>query len=732
MKTKVELGLQGAFKVDLYKGKEFVETTDWFSNFITPTGLMYPTTYSFVDCFKFLSIGTNIGSVQNDGGTTGNPTTGLASPITGFSSSYGIQTGTYIGWQGYEIGDGVSASACGTILTETGPRFFRAWSIPTGGSDAIVTENAGLAIQEFMVSPSSGSDPTGRYAFSRIVRPVTIPSGYRAIISYQLSVNIKNTGINQFFNGTFTTGNADVSEDQSLMQGWSNLSGYYRQVYHGLQCIDENGAHYVPKYGAGMEPYLKNLQQYLFYLSPDNAAFDVSSVTGGPQPSVNTAYQADGLMSTLLGIPMTRPENVPGDIASINNYYYGPVITHSDYPSNITPRNIRLGNSSTSLLTPSTHDYSVSATDLTNFDYQEFEDASTKMISYATPGLSGLNPTKANFTQKAVFSTRLQALPINMVGQNLPTGRKKTITRKTLFSPVSSLGYNTRFGSLVFGYANDATTSAPDRVIYPMVDTLFFDSSGRSLMQHYRLITPYMADRGHGVADSYICITPTGENTQRFNSRRTIQGIITGGSYTSTYTNITNQILNSGAWLDTSGQNPESTPFGGGAPYSGWGGVIGVQGGEYAFLPVDCGLINHTTGMTGKPLNSGTIYWPDSVHGSPLSIAVTGVLYYDPSWSYGTQPLSSGQLVTSGYSWTGNSFGFRPPIAILTHSDSISSSGHRLLPNHGIPNNQSIDVYPPLTGGSYPGLSFDNGLELYFDITWSSPCGTATNCNDPV
>jgi hypothetical protein len=61
------------------------------------------------------------------------------------------------------------------------------------------------------------------------------------------------------------------------------------------------------------------------------------------------------------------------------------------------------------------------------------------------------------------------------------------------------------------------------------------------------------------------------------------------------------------------------------------------------------------------------------------------------------------------------------PEGYLMHDE---GSG-RLLPNHGIPNNKGVNTYYPQAGGVYPGLSLDNNLELYFDISWSAPCGSS-------
>src|ERR1700761_9732486 len=116
MKSQINYGLQGAFKVDLFSGGQFMETTDWFSNFITHTGLSYPSIYAFADCFRYLSIGSD-SSTANFGFSASNlgqqPTTGLSAPFLTFNTSAGTQPGTYMGWQAYEIGEGNGDSPCG-------------------------------------------------------------------------------------------------------------------------------------------------------------------------------------------------------------------------------------------------------------------------------------------------------------------------------------------------------------------------------------------------------------------------------------------------------------------------------------------------------------------------------------------------------------------------------------------------------------------------------------------
>lgn len=736
MKTKIEYGLEGAFKVDLFSGGKFVSTSDWFSNFITQTGLMYPTIYNFVDCFRFLSIGS--GTSGNYGGAglhfPNVGTTGLTTPITSFHTNIGTQNGTYIGWQGYETGGASQESACGTSLTETGPRFFRAWSIPTGDINTTVNEPLGfLNIQEFMVSPSSGSDSTGNCAFSRIVRNLSIPNGYRAIVSYQLRVNVKNTGTTTFGPGTFQTGNADVSNDFDLVSGWANLSGYYRQVYFGLEAIDKNGAAYIAKYGAGLEPSLTDLSKFAFYLSPDNSEFDVS-LSGGPQADVNAAYSADGLMEHLQGIPMTLDRDISAlGPDELNAFYYGPATT-VDFPDTDTPRNIRLGGANQSVRTPNLEHYDIQNT-LNNFNYQVFQDSSSQPISYATMGVRGFDTTRADFGQKAIFSTRILKLPMRITGQNLVTGRKKTITRKTLFSPVSSLGYNTRFGSLVYAYLVDQAT-AGDRVYYPMMDSLFYDSSGHALMPHYRLISGIvLTNRGTGIADAQITILPSGENIQRYNSRHTFQGPYDPSWFAGSHPCIVQNVFSLfSGFIDPSLGGDVNATFGGGSGLGGVYGITPVEGtAAFEALLHDCGLTTHIKNST-QPTANSTIYWPAvETNSAPLTLSFRNILFYHPSSGVVTEAQFDAHVATLSSA----PFFFCKPTGYFLHAESVlktdfTEEGPRLLPLHGIPNNTNTNNYAPLRGGQFPGLSFDNGLELYFDITWSSPCGGALECNDPV
>jgi hypothetical protein len=656
-----------------------------------------------------------------------------------------------------------------------------------------------------------------------------------------------------------------------------------------------------------------------FYLSPDNSEFDVNSENGGAQDNETLAYSADGLMKRLFSIPMTLDKDVSSYSQSqLNNLFYGPAEINTSFPDVDTPFNIRLGSQTLALNVPSVSKYSVTNAFASNFHYQDFNDASVETISYATPGASGFDAGRSNFNQKAVFSTRPIKVPMTATTLNGPTGRKKTITRKALFSPVSSLGYNTRFGSLVFGYNID-NAPAGQRIYYPYIDTLFYDSSGRSLMQHYRLIKDVvLTERGTGISNAYIYISPQSENVQRLAVRKTFQGPYalsypsgidtTHPCYTTNWYGKPGGVIYSGN-LGANSTGDINYSINGG---SGWGSIYGVSAdGDYNILPYDVGLTDHSLTVNTKPNPTGFIYWPSIKAGNELKLNFSGVKFFHPeigeiadngtffgptgqiiqeirfitnsnscvpedsissfigtvtgfiggprktnqygyylsTQRYNYQTLTSvnnaqfivngNPFVASGFVFTGNApiscynltsdmsqnrigFGIRTgvttditddfadfsitapvqmtgfftgisdrgyltginntafranqnnlqfafsgfssasplyltylhksgqnivghsylsglpitssfarPTGYLVHAENIGASGYRLLPNHGRPNKVGVDIYSPQQGGYYPGLSFDNGLEIFLDISWSSPCGGASNCNEP-
>jgi hypothetical protein len=755
--SKIEYGLKGAFKVDTFNASgEFVETTDWFDNFITQSGLNYPTIYSFANCFRFLTIGTN--STPNRGGfnyPTDKPTSGCESPLLEYWVTDGAtdskENGTWIGYKGYETGINGYNSACTTsFIDPRGPRFFRAWHIPTGEGKTIskLNENEMLNIQELAVSPGSGTDPTGRFAFSRITRNLPIKAGYSVIITYQLQMNLLNNQTSGF-SKIFYTGDANTEVDNDIVGGWSELSGYYRQVWCGLSCIDKYGVSFIPKYGNGMEPSLTNLNKYFLYLSPDNAAFDVSPSGGYIQDS-NLSYASNGLMKPIvemypnLSMDITR-ESLGNNEAAINNLFYGPEILNAVPNSTFPPVNIRLGAQDKPLQTPDISNYSRDITappNYTNdtFNYQiqnRFVNAGAENISFATVGGSGIDVDRAiPQGQRAVFSSRMYRLPMDMsiAGNNLINGRNKKITRKTVFPPASSLGYNNRFGSMVFAYLGNSEASE-SYIYYPIIDTLFYDSSGRSLMQHYRLISGiHLTQRGSGIIQCKISITPEGENIKRFNGRYTFQGPLSGSIPNIPWASDPDSTYRLGNIISGwNGNGHVSLGFGSSGNLhfydkvnypnsSGWGSIFGVMGDDYndGTYPYDVGLIDHSTGSLIAPVtgdNPSSLYWPRVYHGQSLRVHFSDIVFSGAKGLPFPDDPSYTTLFLAGKN-------FCRPTGFIAHYDNIGLKGYRLLPNHGRANNIDNNKYPESDdfGGAYPALSFDNGIEVYMDISWSGDC----------
>lgn len=805
MDNKLEYNLEGAFKMETYDSQNnLVESTDWFNNFITQSGLYYPNIYSFANCFRFLSLGSD--SSLNYGGlgaavpfidSSGNPinknpTTGVYNPLFEYrDSNNNTQKGTFLGWEAYETGtDPLKNSACRTVSTPSGLRFYRAWQVPSGGVGTTVNEPGGfLNIQELSVSPGDRGDVTGAFAFSRVVRNLPLKNGYRAIISYQLQVNCSNYNLSLFTGevvqasnnnklinvGTFDTGSADVSTDYDLMQQWARLSGTYRQVWAGLDCIDSYGVTFTPKYGSMLEPSKTDLSRHYLYLSPDNSQFDVNNTSGGPISTSSSAWSSDGVMKQLsqtLSLTAKRATLGEGK-QNIDALFYGETQINHAVPTAVTPFNIRLGDLDAPLKAPYLVNYTKTTDYVDNlFNYQgvtesgpNVMDARLNPISYATPGGSGMNFTRATDTkEKAVFSSRLYNTPTDMVPTspgslvgNHITGRKKNKIRKAIFPPASSVGYNSRFGSMVMAYLADSTTLGK-YIYYPVMDTLFYDTSGRSLMSHYRLISGiHLTERGSGIVNCTISINPQSTNITRHVSLKTFQGPVSGYLASHPYkTNFPSNFFSGGTGCGPHTNGPVVATGTSGdlywrdnvKGYSGWGGVYGVIDQTYdidASKVYDIGVVAHSTGEsepTGQ--NSSSLYWP-FVGAGTFTTDAFNRLHVDFSnivFSGSTHLTHSVDVPSSGASQLA-ALGWCRPTGYIVHYDNINLSGYRLLPNFGAGNidfgdngslyyntaSNTTDI-----GGALPALSLDNGLEVYLDIGWNSNCNGCVvgSCLDPV
>lgn len=468
MKANTEYGLEGSFKVDMFDSRgKLTDTTDYFSNFITYSGLIYPLTYHFPECFKFLTIG-------NSNAVNSIVTTGLIGQPINFSvidvfngSSLPSQSLKYLGPVSYSKGD------CGVQVSKDGPSYYRGWRIPTG-TDTVAGED--VTFKEFMVSPSSGNDASGKVAFSRVAREVTLKSGSSAIVSYRLKLKVQSTGIN-YLTG-FDTTKADL-EDGELATLWSTgTTGFYRQVYHGLSVIDPNGNTFIPKFGDAMEPACRNFDKLAAYFSADNSQFDCNP-TGGGALSFSKSYNADGLFNVAFGHEYDTVIE-----ANPEKYVFKNTSLEGSYPDDIKnyAKGIRYD-----VKDPNYINYTGLGIDA---DYNAtFQ---TTKVSVASPGKLGYNTELLDYRNKASIASVV--IPLRFNPNSGQQDRKKTITRRAIFTPVKSYGHNTRFGSFVYAFKNGSD-------YWPVVDCLFSNNSGQLLMDHFRAITGvHFNSNGSGVS----------------------------------------------------------------------------------------------------------------------------------------------------------------------------------------------------------------------------------------
>ena len=532
MNSNIQCSLKGSYKVDLFKDKKLVESTEWFSNDITNVGLNFPFYYSFAECFKFLSLGN--GQWANNQNQTG-----LNGPISTFSaidSNNNIynQSGQYIGWQGYEInskhGDGYSAdstksnSACGTSIDQNGINFYRAWTLPTGAWENGTTFNQNLTVNSLMVSPNSGQ------AFSIVNRPLVINSGYVATITYNLSLQFPNYKKYSFFSGVygdsggyFDTGSAYLginNSELSLLSGWSNLSGIYKLFIPGLQIVDALGASVKPTWGDQMEPKYNLCDKLLFYLTPDYSQFAISPI-GATTTSLSGSYNSIGLIdnfnnyltklndSQSAKLKYALVDSFPSDP---DNWFYNQgsqLGGAGNQTIDNQPTNIKLNN----LLDISNYNNPALTDNTKNYQQGFFPIKTNYPVAFATPGNIGFDSNSIDFGQRATFSTFLRRTPtgVNNTGDNLGNPiRYKKVTKTALFAPINCYGTNTRYASLVLGY----NTNSSSYTICPYVDFLFFDNSGKAAdMAHYRYITGfYFTERGTGIVSANISIVDQNGN----------------------------------------------------------------------------------------------------------------------------------------------------------------------------------------------------------------------------
>ena len=502
IKVDPEYGLEGAFKADFYDANgDFVNSTDYFSNFITYSGLLYPLTYHFPECFKFLSLGSSASA--NTINTTGLGTALTLKSIDAFQNiNYATQSLSYLGPEYYSEGN------CGTSIAKDGPVYFRVWKIPSGDT-AVAGEN--LVVKEFMVSPGSGTDSTGKFAFSRVAREVILKSGNSALLTYRLKLKIISTGIN-YLTG-FDISQADL-EDGALVTDWTGVTGIYRQVYHGLAAIDKKGNSFIPKYGDIMEPASVNQKKFAAYFSPDYSQFATNTVTG-KQLSFSDSYKADGLFNVAFNHDYSN-----ASVGEAKETYKLQKENLTEFPEKDKnyAKDIRYEEKF-----PNYNDFTGNLIDF-NFKTQSFD---YSQLALATPGNSGFNSESIDVRNKASVSAGIFTERFNPTGA-LQQNRKKTLSRKIIFTPNKSYGTNTRYGSFVYGFDNGG--------IWPAIDCIFFNKSGQLLMPHYRNFTGFHNfEVGSGIGTGKAVLSPAVNNYFNYNILANATGQVTGFIKTEDY-----------------------------------------------------------------------------------------------------------------------------------------------------------------------------------------------------
>lgn len=335
MLAHTQISLQGQFKFDVYKSDGSLRyTSEYLKNFITSTGLSYPSTFAFADCFRFLSVGSGTGrnsvqqAVNNGWGTTG-----LQSGLAAYS---------YIGGKTCDNVSQYESESCNFLEEGSGIRLVRAWRVPSGTGGFPTAFN----FNEFMVTPGrpyvvdpdnasskacscnesttpngliglDGSNIAQYYtnpklcdadkAFARVVKSIPVSADDFLVVTYELGLNFY-TGIQ----------NVSLSIQNTSTTNWSGvLLAKANLVHHGMKLVDDGihsyagreqipnfsfggadyGESFVPLWGAPLEPSC-DISHVQAYLTTDNIQFLVNRVSGGAWTAdLPTPVSGSGVMS---------------------------------------------------------------------------------------------------------------------------------------------------------------------------------------------------------------------------------------------------------------------------------------------------------------------------------------------------------------------------------------------------------------------------------------------------
>jgi len=236
------LKLQGYFNISVLDARTLEKKSEHqVRNFITSSGLNFPYTKKFRDCFTHFSIGSGTG--QNTVYTSG-----LESGDSNFTNVENIE----------EL-RATRESTSGIDLT-------RACYI-SGGPIL----NGDYSFNEVMVGTGDS------LAFSRITGDFSIPSGDVGLLEYTLKIS-SPTGVKLF--SSVIQDSHVTSEFISTCSNWGILSGAYSLCHNGIVPVERDGA-----LGGLFEPSLavdgSFQSKYKCSLYQDNKQFLVDSISGG-------------------------------------------------------------------------------------------------------------------------------------------------------------------------------------------------------------------------------------------------------------------------------------------------------------------------------------------------------------------------------------------------------------------------------------------------------------------
>lgn len=359
MSLKQNFAIKGYFGYEIYDvSGNLKRKVSNIPNFITSTGLGYPATYNFADCFRFISLGS--GTEPNTILGSYGGTTGLSQPLDNFSYIGSRTSFSDINSSQYSTG------SCGFRELPGQVTLSRGWKIPTGADNF----DGNYSFKELMLTPGKPTGIAGlcgcnqgditnggvdasivadyydnlagnksicnaNKAFTRIIPsdPIDVNIGDYVIITYDLNL-VYDTGINQF----------NININNNFSPYWSGaITGSYNLLHHGVSLVNDGdgspksnyrnqitntdnntpyywayevGESFVPYWGSPLEPSTSSAN-LLAYLSTDNVNFLVNQFNGGYfstgdwQPYNPTGHpQSSGLMAPLPYPTQTMPSEL--------------------------------------------------------------------------------------------------------------------------------------------------------------------------------------------------------------------------------------------------------------------------------------------------------------------------------------------------------------------------------------------------------------------------------------